>query len=461
MRSLFSRQVNVGGLQFALRVSALLAALSASRLVGQQIPAKLTIEEAQRIAKVSNTDYRKVVNDIGPAEAQVRQMYGNLLPNLNSSLSFGGSNSSTLSSIDPFGRPITEPQRVQTTGSSASQGVSMQMTLFDGGASFRNIGVAKASQRATFASIASMENTLRARVARDYYNALSAVRQIELEERVLAAREDDLGRTQKLMGVAAAKYVDVLSAQVQVATAKQTVERARGDAEKARLVLKQTLGAEGSSAFELASEPPAVFDPATLKVDELVARALGANPGVVAAEAQRAVADQSASATRGRRWPSVSGSMGFSRSANSKGYSSFGDFNPQNRSLSFSLGVSLPIFTRFQTSAQIAQADAREQDAIEDLRAARLLTERDVRSAHIDLQNAYRTAQLAEERAKLERERLAAGQEEYRLGGISYFQLQQYAEGAANAERQFLNARFDFVRAVIALEEKIGAPLER
>jgi outer membrane protein TolC len=75
--------------------------------------------------------------------------------------------------------------------------------------------------------------------------------------------------------------------------------------------------------------------------------------------------------------------------------------------------------------------------------------------------NAYRTAQLADERAKLERERLAAGQEEYRLGGISYFQLQQYADGAANAERQLLNARFDFVRATIALEEKIGAPLER
>ena len=32
---------------------------------------------------------------------------------------------------------------------------------------------------------------------------------------------------------------------------------------------------------------------------------------------------------------------------------------------------------------------------------------------------------------------------------------------AANAERQLLNARFDFVRATIALEEKIGAPLER
>jgi outer membrane protein len=443
-----------------VRVSAVLAALSASRLVGQEIPARLTLEEAQRIARLSNTDYRKAENDIGPAEAQVRQMYGNLLPNLSSSLNFGGSNSSTLSSTDPFGRPISETRRVETTGSNAAQSLNMAMTLFDGGSSFRNIGVAKAGERATIASIASTANALRARVARDYFNALSAARQIELEERVLAARQDDLERTQKLLAVAANKYVDVLSARVQVATAQQSVERARGDAEKARLVLKQTLGVEGAATFELASEPPDVFDPAKLKVDELVARALTSNPVVVAAEAQRDVANQSAGAARGRRWPSVSANLGFSRSANSKGYSSIGDFNPQNRNLNFGVGVSLPIFTRFQTSASIAQADARQLDANEDLRAARLTAEREVRSAHIDLQNAYRTAQLAEERARLERERLAAGQEEYRLGGISYFQLQQYAEGAANAERQLLNARFDFVRATIALEEKIGAGLE-
>jgi outer membrane protein len=450
-----------GTLRLTLRVSALLAALSASRLVGQQIPARLTLEEAQRIARLSNTDYRKAENDIGPADAQVRQMYGNLLPNLNTNLNFGGSNSSTLSSTDPFGRPISETRRVETTGSNASQGLTMGMTLFDGGANLKSISVAKASQRATIASIASMANALRARVARDYFNALSAARQIELEERVLAAREDDLKRTEKLLAVAASKYVDVLSARVQVATAQQTVERARGDAEKARLQLKQTLGVQGAATFELATDPPEVFDPASLKVDDLVVHALTSNPSVVAAEAQRAVANQSAAVTRGRRWPAVSASFGFSRSANSKGYSSIGDFNPQNRNLNFGLGVSLPVFTRFQTSASIAQADARQLDANEDLRAARLTTEREVRSAHIDLLNAYRTAQLADERAKLERERLAAGQEEYRLGGISYFQLQQYADGTANAERQLLNARFDFVRATIALEEKIGTPLER
>jgi outer membrane protein len=182
---------------------------------------------------------------------------------------------------------------------------------------------------------------------------------------------------------------------------------------------------------------------------------------VVAAEAQRVVANQSASAARARRWPSVSANLGYSRSANSAGYSSIGEFNPQNRALNFGLGLSLPIFTRFQTSALIAQADARLLDAAEDLRAVRLTTDREVRSAHIDLQNAYHTAQLAEERAGLGRERLAAGQEEYRLGGVTYFQLQQYADGAANADRQALSARFDFVRALIALEEKIGAPLGR
>ena len=58
-----------------------------------------------------------------------------------------------------LGRPISEPQRVETTGSSASQGVSMAITLFDGGTNFRSISVAKASERATIASMQSRCST--------------------------------------------------------------------------------------------------------------------------------------------------------------------------------------------------------------------------------------------------------------------------------------------------------------
>lgn len=435
--------------------------MCAGGLQAQQMPQQLSLEEAQRLARLFNPSFRRMQNDLGVAEAGVRQSYGRFLPTLSSSLGFSGSHSSTLTTTDPFNRPISEARRVETEGSSASQGISLGMTLFDGGALFRNAAAARASQRATEARIDQDANLLRARVARDYFAALRADQVIQLEEQLLAARRDDLARTEKLLSVAASKYVDVLSARVDLASQEQTVDDARGNAEKLRLTLKQTLGLEGAANFSLTTEPPPIFDPKPLNVDALVRLALVSSPAIRQANAAVTEADKFASASRGSRWPRVTGGASYGRSTSARGFGAIGELDPPNRSLGFSIGVQLPLFSQFSTSYNIAAADAREVDTRESLRETRLAIERDVRAAFIDLGNAYRTVRLAEQRAELARELLAAAQEEYRLGTVTFFQIQQYADRAAQAQRQMLDARFNFVNNLIALEEKVGAPLER
>jgi outer membrane protein len=207
---------------------------------------------------------------------------------------------------------------------------------------------------------------------------------------------------------------------------------------------------------------PQVFDPADLDVAALVAGALDGSPLVRQRESAWSAAKHSASAARGRRLPSLSANAGYSRGVSASGYGAFGEFNPgQNYGFSFGLGVSLPIFSRFQTSDAIAQAAATAQDAECDLQAARLAVERDVRAAIIDLDNAYRSLQLAEEQVALNRERQELTQERYRLGGSDFTALQNVIDRTAQAERQALEALFGFINARISLEEKLGHRLER
>lgn len=441
--------------------SALVLLCAAAPLAAQQIPQNLSLEQAQELARLHNPDFLKVQNDVGVAAAAVRQGYGRFLPSLNTSLGFNGSNSSTLTGEDEFGRPVSEQRRVESERSGASQGVSLSMTLFDGGANVRQLGAARAGQVETDARVRAVANRLRAQVARDYYAALRAEQLIALEEKLLAARRDDLERTEKLLAVAASKYVDVLSARVDVATAEQNLDQARGNAQKTRLTLAQTLGVGGAASFVLGSAAPEVFDPKALDIEVMVRRAVTASPAVLQATAAQRASEQRNSAARGSRWPTVRGTAGFNRGTQLSGYDAFGELNPQNRSFSFGIDVSLPLFNGFSTSAQIAQTDAAELDAREDVRAQKLLVERDVRSAFIDLNNFHRAAQLAGLRAELSRERMTAAQEEFRLGAIQFFQLQQYVDQAARAERDLLDARFNFINGLIALEEKIGATVER
>jgi outer membrane protein len=167
------------------------------------------------------------------------------------------------------------------------------------------------------------------------------------------------------------------------------------------------------------------------------------------------------SAARARRLPTLSGSAGYNRSVNQQGYGAIGELNPLNYGFSFGITASLPLFNRFQTSVALAEASAAVDDAGHDLRAVRLAVERDVRAAFIDLVHAYRSLRLAEQNGELGRERQQLTQEQYRLGGVNFTELQNVIDRTAQAERQALDARFQFVLARLNLEEKLGARLER
>src|SRR5690606_2223867 len=126
------------------------------------------------------------------------------------------------------------------------------------------------------ATIAASLNQLDATVQRAWHDAQRAERLIELEERLLASAQERLERSEQLFRIAAATQVDVLGAQVDVATQEQTLATARDAARKGRLVLLETIGLppHDANGFTIPTAEPAAFDPASLDIDALVAQAL-------------------------------------------------------------------------------------------------------------------------------------------------------------------------------------------
>lgn len=430
------------------------------RVAAQNVPAELTLEDAVRLAREHSPAYRKALNDARVAAAQVRQSWGAFLPTLGASLGYNGFSTRTSTGEGNFGEVIEDEERT-VESSSGSHGVSARMTLFDGGAMFREVGAARAQEDAAEATIAAALAQLDAAVRHSWYDAQRAERLIELEARLLASARDRLARSEQLFRIAAATRVDVLGAQVDVASQEQALASARDNARKQRLALLEAVGMPPRDAdgFALPGEP-AAFDPATLDVDALVAQALQASPLVLQRRAAAVAADRRAGVARARRWPSIDANVSYSRSLREPGaFDAFGQLDAQQRGFSFGLSADLPLFSNFRTSAAIAQADANAEDAREDERAMALQTEREVRAAVIDLENAHRQLELAVQKAALSAERLELATEQYRLGALTFLNLQRVIDETSAAERQALDARYGFVRARVALEEKLGAPL--
>ncbi|MGQ0814226.1 MAG: TolC family protein [Gemmatimonadota bacterium] len=420
---------------------------------------RLTVEDAVRLARDNNPAFRRVLNDAFVADAEVRRSVGALLPSLNARLDFSGFSSSRVTGEDDYGQPVRLPSAIDFKGSSAQQGVSLGMTLFDGGASLRGIGAARAASDAIDARIRAEAARLTGEVTRQYYAALRAARLIAVEKQLLASAQERLERTERLLSVAGSSPVDVLGARAEVASQEQQVARAENEARKQALLLKETMGLPGDVDFELASDLPTVIDPASISRDAVLSSALANNPTIHQADAVVRAAGHRLSAASAARFPSVSASAGFGRSMSLSSYDALFEMNPQNHAFSFGISASVPLFNNFRTSLQIAQAHSAESDAQEDARETRLRVERQMRSALFDLENSYKLLQLAERKAELSRERLDLAQEQYRNGAMSFTELQNVIDRTAAAEREVVDARFGYATARTFLEEYSGVSL--
>ncbi len=429
---------------------------SVAPMQAQEVPRVLTLADALEIARQSNPAYLRAVAQADASGAEVRAGFGAFLPNLNANISWNGNSRTTLTGEDDFGRPVELPDPFTFKSSSASQGLSSSITLFDGLQNINNLKAAEAGRDAADESVDFQATSVEAEVARRFFAALQARRQIEVEQQLLEVSRQQRDATERLFRVAARSEVDVLGAQANLAQAEQQLESAIAQERKALLQLAEQIGLEDGVEFEIEGTLPEVFDPSALNADSLVAWALMHNPRIGQATANASQARFSAKAARGRRWPILSARANFGRSMSLSSYDALWELNPQNRSFNFGLDVQIPLFSRFQTSYTIAQATAQERIASENLREAQLQLEREVRSGYIDLVTAHRSLELAQQRVDFSRRRLTMAQEQYQLGTIDFTNFQQVVTQSSNDARSLISAELEFARATVTLEENVG-----
>jgi outer membrane protein len=422
----------------------------------ESVPDSLTFDAAVRVALRNNPAYLRQLNAVTTAEHGERQTLGQLFPSLSASVGFDGTTVRNKTGVDELGRPLEEPDFVENTTSSASQGVGGNVDLFNL-QSVRSYAAARAQTDASEAGAALEAARLRTQVGTAYFDVVQREQLVEVERRGLATALDQLEAIRRLLRVGAKQPTDVLGGELDVARADQAVRQAEGEARKARLTLRERMGVPMESPFELAEGFPPVFDPATLEVEALVARALAGSPRMTQQEAAVTAAERGLSAARAARFPTLSGSYGYGRGTTASEYDAIGQLDLPNSSWSFGVSASLPLFNRFQTSTTIGRAAVDADNARESLREARLAVEREVRAALIDLENAYAGVELAEQSAEIARERLRQGRELYRIGTLQdYTALQQMIDAVAQEERRVATAYYNFAVALLQLEEKIG-----
>ncbi|MGH7580769.1 MAG: TolC family protein [Gemmatimonadales bacterium] len=473
----------------------------------------LSLQDAIQQARANSPAYRQILNDAGPAKWGVRNAYGNFLPTVNVAGDLGYIGSGQTNLGGGF---------IQPTSAFLTSGYSLGLNWQLDGRILSGPGEQKALQRATEEDISGAGINLRADITTQYLNTLQATAQVDVARQQVVRNADFLNLAQARYQVGQATLLDVRQAQVIKGQSDVALLRATQLENEAKLDLLRRMGVEPPVAIEqigLSDSFPVT--PPDFQLDDLLARADEQNPLLRSLRARQSAATWGVRAARSEFLPTLSlqaGWSGFTQEFTNEGlllgenlngaqseaarcqydnqvrgalglggvvpdcFAPFGlnstgtalsggrtqqivdannvfPFDYTGQPFRANLMISLPIFTGFSRSLRVSQARAQEMDADEDVRARRLQVRSDVHARYLALQTSYRAIAVQENNRGSARDQLRLAQDRYRLGAGTSLEVSDAQNAVQQAEGDYVNAIYDYHKAVAALEAAVGRPL--
>ena len=450
------------GVRGVIALAALLVAgglAAPAPLVAQRstIPDTIDITRAIRVALSESPVLRISRTEADRAGADRLAAWGAFLPTAGVSADLGRSSFSRTTFVGEEGLSETLPAVLTSSSQNAVQSLGMRWIVLDRGRRFSEISRSTASLRAAQRRYDDRQREVVLTVRRDFLEALRRQELLELTRTQIADRELELEIARRRYEIAAVERTDLLAAEGNLLNARIALaaEENQLRAGLRQLVVSMGLPPDAGDGLVLAGDdgmPEGVPD-----IDFIVQTAVTSDPELAALDAERAAAAASLWTARTRYLPQVSVDLGWNRLENFGPEDSFWQFNPGDTSHGFRITASWSLFDGFQRERENALASATRRQAEEDLRRRRLEIERDVRRYGDDITRLDQTLNLLERVYAISRERLEMQQERYRLGTVSFTELQQAIDAVQRAETDLIQQQYDYLIAWSSLAEYIEA----
>ncbi len=334
--------------------------------------------------------------------------------------------------------------------------VSLSMNLYNGGENWNTIRRDRQLVANGKLDQVDTENQVTVNVKTGYYGLLRAMRLKEVAEENVRLNEEQLRRTQSMYEIGSVARVEVLQARANLGGAQINLRNQEKAVLQARAELANVMGIGSSDTFRITDPleggsldmtPPMAL-PDALRMAELT------NPAIQRDEGGIRSALLQTKMARGGLWPTISGSIGYSRSG-VRFQDVYGTYD-KNWRLSFNLNLSMPILNGTATYAQISQAQTQQLIAEETLRQTRRATSLTIRRALLDLDTAREVIALSGDNIAASEESLRLAEERYRVGSGTLLEVFNAQEALVRAKSDLASAQYDYLIAQATLDGALG-----
>lgn len=329
--------------------------------------------------------------------------------------------------------------------------VTLSYLLYDFGAGDSRV---EAAEYQALAAALTQNRTLQDvvfQVEQAYYRLLGTEQLVRANELFLKSVSTSLDATQRRREGGLATVADVYRAETQVAQGRLNLTRSIGELEKARGALASTVGLPVNATLKVQTieTAPRVRE-VTESLSAILSRAKASRPDLVAAEAQARSARALADAAAKSGLPSITVDASTGRTYYNLGR----PFTDTNIVL---LNLNIPIFTGFNHTYSVRQAEARAAQAEASRDVLYRQTDLEVWQSYYDVQTAAGGVSTTEVQVRAAQQAAEATLARYQSGFGSLLDLITAQVEESNARVQQIQSYLDWFTAVARLNFAIGA----
>lgn len=336
-----------------------------------------------------------------------------------------------------------------------STGLSLNMTLFDGGQRLYNLRTAKSQIDAAQANRVAVKYNVALSVKQQYYAVLAAIESEDAARFQMAQANEQFKTSIAKVRAGVATRSDSLRGVIQVGNAQLALINAQSSKEAADASLTRLVGSE----VPVTADPKSLQENMAALPDSAELAGLAKNgPAVEQARANLDAAEESRKASKATYLPSLSANYSRTGSGVDPRFGLGNDPYAYNGRLSFSL--SYPIFNNFQREEQVVRAKVAEVNAQATLRDTQLGAQESLTQYIGALRGASQRVAVQVASVTAAEEDVRVQQQRYNIGASTLLDLITSQAALAQAQQALIQARYDYRIARAQLEALIGRELK-
>lgn len=410
-----------------------------------------TLEECVQHALENNISILQAKNSLLSSEQDIVSAKGNFLPAVSSNISGGAS----LGNIEVFPGEFRDREFYST-----SLGVGFSQSVFNG---FRNINLlnqSKLSLERNQYELEKLKDDISLNVANAYLNVLFNKENLELAKSQLKFSKFQVQQVTIMVESGSEPMSTLIETQATYSRDIQSLTIAENNQDLALLTLSQLLQLPYDD-FDV--EIIQIDTPSTnLMYDDIAPilnYAMENRNEIKVAERDIELARLGTKISKSAYLPNISMGYGFNASANFSNLTNDDQLLDQlndNKGHSVNMNVSIPIFNRNQTKAQVKKSKIQEESTNLALDQIKINLESTIQRAFTDAKAALRAFEAAQLSLNSQALAFDNSKERFTLGAINSYDLEQSRIRLLNAESSSINAKYDFIFKTKVLDYYLG-----